>query len=79
MLINFLSLFNLIFSMLGSVQEINHVFISWKYNSCRALLLSAVQVVYAVANEGSRLEIPEGPLGRLISGAYSNRQINKDH
>lgn len=26
------------------------------------------QVVYSVANEGSRLEIPEGPLGRLISG-----------
>jgi hypothetical protein len=25
-------------------------------------------VVYTVANEGSRLEIPEGPLGRLISG-----------
>ncbi|KAF9669439.1 hypothetical protein SADUNF_Sadunf14G0107700 [Salix dunnii] len=25
------------------------------------------KVVYAVANEGSRLEIPEGPLGRLIS------------
>lgn len=27
-----------------------------------------MQVVYAVANEGSRLEIPDGPLGRLISG-----------
>ncbi|KAL2594219.1 hypothetical protein AAZV13_12G176900 [Glycine max] len=26
------------------------------------------RVVYSVANEGSRLEIPEGPLGRLISG-----------
>ncbi|CAK7348141.1 unnamed protein product [Dovyalis caffra] len=26
------------------------------------------RVVYAVANEGSRLEIPEGPLGRLITG-----------
>jgi hypothetical protein len=25
-------------------------------------------VVYAVANEGSRLEIPEGPLGKLIAG-----------
>jgi len=25
-------------------------------------------VVYTVANEGSRLDIPEGPLGRLISG-----------
>jgi hypothetical protein len=24
--------------------------------------------VYAVANEGSRLEIPEGPLGKLIAG-----------
>lgn len=30
--------------------------------------LGSLQVVYAVANEGSRLEIPEGPLGRLISG-----------
>ncbi|KAF5186204.1 Primary amine oxidase [Thalictrum thalictroides] len=28
----------------------------------------AMQVVYAVANEGSRLEIPEGPLGKLIAG-----------
>ncbi|KAL2589817.1 hypothetical protein AAZV13_13G253100 [Glycine max] len=26
------------------------------------------RVVYSVAHEGSRLEIPEGPLGRLISG-----------
>lgn len=26
------------------------------------------QVVYSVAHEGSRLEVPEGPLGRLISG-----------
>ena len=25
-------------------------------------------MVYAVANERSRLEIPEGPLGKLISG-----------
>jgi len=25
-------------------------------------------VVYSVANEGSRLEIPEGLLGRLIAG-----------
>ena len=25
-------------------------------------------MVYSVANEGSRLEIPEGPLGRLIAG-----------
>lgn len=29
---------------------------------------STVQVVYAVANEGTRLDIPEGPLGKLISG-----------
>ncbi|PON96437.1 Mitogen-activated protein kinase kinase kinase [Trema orientale] len=28
------------------------------------------RVVYAVANEGSRLEIPEGPLGRLISDCW---------
>ena len=27
-------------------------------------------MVYAVANERSRLEIPEGPLGKLISGNY---------
>lgn len=26
------------------------------------------QVVYQVANEGSRLDIPEGPLGSLIRG-----------
>lgn len=25
-------------------------------------------MVYTVANEGARLDIPEGPLGRLISG-----------
>ncbi|KAG9446823.1 hypothetical protein H6P81_012951 [Aristolochia fimbriata] len=31
----------------------------------------AVQVVYAVANEGSRLEIPEGPLGKLISDCWA--------
>ncbi|XP_022739433.1 serine/threonine-protein kinase EDR1-like isoform X2 [Durio zibethinus] len=29
------------------------------------------RVVYAVANEGSRLEIPEGPLGRLISDCWA--------
>ncbi|KAJ7948444.1 putative Protein kinase [Quillaja saponaria] len=28
------------------------------------------RVVYAVAHEGSRLEIPEGPLGRLISDCW---------
>jgi hypothetical protein len=27
-------------------------------------------VVYSVAHEGSRMEIPEGPLGRLISGPH---------
>ncbi|KAL5725613.1 mitogen-activated protein kinase kinase kinase [Ranunculus cassubicifolius] len=31
----------------------------------------AMQVVYAVANEGSRLEIPEGPLGKLISDCWA--------
>ncbi|URD96491.1 STYKc [Musa troglodytarum] len=30
-----------------------------------------VQVVYAVANEGKRLEIPEGPLGSLISDCWA--------
>ena len=29
------------------------------------------RVVYSVANEGSRLEIPEGPLGRLISDCWA--------
>ncbi|KAL4283100.1 hypothetical protein GQ457_16G022560 [Hibiscus cannabinus] len=29
------------------------------------------RVVYAVANEGSRLEVPEGPLGRLISDCWA--------
>ncbi|CAN0914049.1 Probable serine/threonine-protein kinase SIS8 [Linum grandiflorum] len=29
------------------------------------------RVVYAVANEGSRLEIPQGPLGRLISDCWA--------
>uniref|UniRef100_A0A803N7J1 Protein kinase domain-containing protein n=1 Tax=Chenopodium quinoa TaxID=63459 RepID=A0A803N7J1_CHEQI len=29
------------------------------------------KVVYAVANEGSRLEIPEGPLGRLITDCWA--------
>lgn len=33
--------------------------------------ISPVQVVYAVANEGSRLEIPEGPLGRLIADCWA--------
>lgn len=30
-----------------------------------------VQVVYAVANDGSRLEIPEGPLGKLIEDCWA--------
>ncbi|XP_054815943.1 probable serine/threonine-protein kinase SIS8 isoform X2 [Prosopis cineraria] len=29
------------------------------------------RVIYTVANEGSRLEIPEGPLGRLISDCWT--------
>ncbi|KAK3183983.1 hypothetical protein Dsin_031269 [Dipteronia sinensis] len=32
------------------------------------------RVVYAVANERSRLEIPEGPLGRLISDCWAEPQ-----
>lgn len=32
------------------------------------------RVVYAVANEGSRLEIPEGPLGRLIADCWADPQ-----
>ncbi|KAJ8499223.1 hypothetical protein OPV22_009775 [Ensete ventricosum] len=34
----------------------------------------AVQVIYAVANEGTRLEIPEGPLGKLISDCWAEPQ-----
>lgn len=34
----------------------------------RSFLCFCYQVVYAVSNEGSRLEIPEGPLGSLIAG-----------
>lgn len=30
-----------------------------------------VQVVYAVANEGMRLEIPDGPLGKLIADCWA--------
>ncbi|KAL0398463.1 UNVERIFIED_CONTAM: putative serine/threonine-protein kinase SIS8 [Sesamum radiatum] len=30
--------------------------------------IPSVQVVYAVGNDGQRLEIPEGPLGKLIAG-----------
>ncbi|XP_062217685.1 serine/threonine-protein kinase EDR1-like [Phragmites australis] len=33
--------------------------------------ISPVQVVYAVANQGSRLEIPEGPLGKLIADCWA--------
>ncbi|XP_057461656.1 serine/threonine-protein kinase EDR1-like isoform X2 [Actinidia eriantha] len=32
------------------------------------------RVVYAVANEGSRLEIPEGPLGQLIADCWAEPQ-----
>lgn len=32
------------------------------------------RVVYAVANEGSRLDIPEGPLGRLITDCWAEPQ-----
>ncbi|KAH9603185.1 hypothetical protein KSS87_019639 [Heliosperma pusillum] len=32
------------------------------------------RVVYAVAHEGSRLEIPEGPLGRLIADCWAEPQ-----
>uniref|UniRef100_A0A5B7C033 non-specific serine/threonine protein kinase n=1 Tax=Davidia involucrata TaxID=16924 RepID=A0A5B7C033_DAVIN len=31
----------------------------------------SVQVVYAVANDGLRLEIPEGPLGKLIADCWA--------
>ncbi|CAM8926984.1 unnamed protein product [Rhodiola kirilowii] len=30
-----------------------------------------VQVVYAVANDGSRLEIPDGPVGKIISDCWA--------
>uniref|UniRef100_A0A0E0C5Y0 non-specific serine/threonine protein kinase n=1 Tax=Oryza meridionalis TaxID=40149 RepID=A0A0E0C5Y0_9ORYZ len=36
--------------------------------------ISPVQVVYTVANEGSRLEIPEGPLGKLIADCWAEPQ-----
>lgn len=29
-------------------------------------------MVYSVAHEGSRMEIPEGPLGRLISDCWAD-------
>ncbi|KAM7270890.1 hypothetical protein ACFE04_030104 [Oxalis oulophora] len=32
------------------------------------------RVVYAVANEGSRLEVPEGPIGKLISDCWAEPQ-----
>lgn len=31
----------------------------------------AIQVVYAVANDGKRLELPEGPLGKLIADCWA--------
>ena len=39
------------------------------------------KVVYSVANEGARLEIPDGPLGSLIAGTfyvYSTRVSDQD-
>ncbi|KAJ8505974.1 hypothetical protein OPV22_006860 [Ensete ventricosum] len=33
--------------------------------------IPSVQVIYTVANEGTRLEIPEGPLGKLISDCWA--------
>ncbi|KAI3958269.1 hypothetical protein MKW92_002001 [Papaver armeniacum] len=33
--------------------------------------IPSMQVVYAVANEGSRLEIPEGPLSKLIADCWA--------
>ncbi|KAG8058584.1 hypothetical protein GUJ93_ZPchr0002g25575 [Zizania palustris] len=33
--------------------------------------IPSVQVVYSVANEGARLEIPDGPLGSLISDCWA--------
>lgn len=60
MIVNFaIFKFCLVFHLLN-----NHVPIIDALN----VLFCVVQVVYAVANEASRLEIPEGPLGRLISG-----------
>lgn len=43
-------------------------------------LALCLQVVYAVANEGSRLDIPEGPLGGLISGSVNqkNSELSKE-
>ncbi|CAJ1956708.1 unnamed protein product [Sphenostylis stenocarpa] len=43
-------------------------YISHVLHSKISFFFSAHQVVYSVAHEASRLEIPEGPLGRLISG-----------
>eukprot|EP01018_Ginkgo_biloba_P014533 Gb_10079 [translate_table: standard] len=31
-----------------------------------------MQVVYAVANEGARLDVPEGPIGKLISDCWAD-------
>lgn len=33
------------------------------------------QVVYAIAYEGARLEIPEGPLGKLIAGLVTAQSV----
>ncbi|KAL6888984.1 hypothetical protein ACP4OV_010010 [Aristida adscensionis] len=39
---------------------------------------SSVQVVYSVANNGARLEIPDGPLGSLIAIAGQNQRSVQD-
>lgn len=36
-------------------------------------------MVYAVAHEGSRLDIPEGPLGMLIAGTLSQNVLLFKH
>ncbi|KAI3857969.1 hypothetical protein MKX03_006183 [Papaver bracteatum] len=41
--------------------------------------IPSMLVVYAVANEGSRLEIPEGPLSKLIADCWAEGQLNHNH
>ncbi|KAJ3692145.1 hypothetical protein LUZ60_012495 [Juncus effusus] len=38
----------------------------------------SVQVVYSVANDGARLEIPEGPLGSLIQDCFAEPEKRPD-
>lgn len=41
-------------------------------------LPAIIQVIYAVANDGLRLEIPECPFGKLIAGLFlSNLEVLK--